>query len=153
MSRTIRRLSGVTYWVLRDPVEIWSYINSNVTKEWEEDDRDDGVDPEADGWLLSLPRRGWSLRALEVGAIRLDPETMSRDGFVARLEERSDELLRCVTLYGAVIWPLVVRGEDTMLMDGYCRFSTLEKMGTRRALAYVGTSRMPAKALRRHNVM
>lgn len=35
----IRRLEGVTYWVIEDPEGIHDYINTEIRKEWEEDVR------------------------------------------------------------------------------------------------------------------
>jgi hypothetical protein len=37
----IRRLEGITYWVVEDPDAIYDLINSEVRKEWEEDARSD----------------------------------------------------------------------------------------------------------------
>ena len=132
-------MQGITYWVLNDPKEIRHFINSNIGQEWERDNIDDGVDSKTDEWLLSLPRRVWRLRMLSVAKITLDPLMMAREDFVKRLDERSNEMRRSVSEYHRfVIWPLVLRGEDYRLKDGYCRFTTLKKMGIRRVLAYIG---------------
>jgi hypothetical protein len=137
--RTLRRVQGITYWVLNDPKEIRRFINSNIRQEWERDNIDDGVNSKTDDWLLSLPRRVWRLKILDVVKITLDPLMMAREDFVKRLDERSDEMRRSVSEYHRfVIWPLVLRGEDYRLKDGYCRFTTLKRMDIRRVLAYVG---------------
>ncbi|MCJ7455748.1 hypothetical protein MUP07_03265 [Candidatus Bathyarchaeota archaeon] len=39
MLTPIRRLEGVTYWVIEDPEGIHDYINTEIRKEWEEDVR------------------------------------------------------------------------------------------------------------------
>jgi len=139
--RTLRRVQGIAYWVLNDPKEIRRFINSNIRQEWERDNIDDGVDSKTDDWLLSLPRRVWRLRTLGVAKISLDPSMMAREGFVKHLNVRSDEMRRSISEYHRfVLWPLVLRGEDYRLKDGYCRYTTLKRMGIVRVLAYVGDS-------------
>ena len=139
--KTVRRLEGVAYWVLSDPGEIRSFINTNVKAEWEQDDREDGDDAKKDEWLLGLRRRTWGLKKLAAEDIRLERATVSRRGFLSRLDERSEEMRRAISVYHMVIWPVVVAGEDLELKDGYCRLATLKKLGVRKVLAYVGTLR------------
>jgi hypothetical protein len=136
--RTLRRVEGVTYWVLNNPREIGGFINSNIRGEWERDNLSDGVDSDTDDWLLTLPKRTWRLRILDIAKITLDPSMMARESFVKQLEKRSNEMRRSLSEYHIVIWPVVLRGEDYRLKDGYCRFTTLKKMGIGRILAYVG---------------
>jgi hypothetical protein len=131
-------VQGITYWVLNDPKEIRGFINSNVRQEWERDNLTDGVDSDADDWLLTLPKRVWRLRSLAIDEMTLDPSMMARESFVKQLDERSNEMRRSISEYHIVLWPLVLRGEDYRLKDGYCRFTTLERMGIRRVLAYIG---------------
>lgn len=131
-------MQGITYWVLNDPKEIRGFINSNVRQEWERDNLTDGVDSDADDWLLTLPKRVWRLRSLAIDEMTLDPSMMARESFVKQLDERSNEMRRSISEYHIVLWPLVLRGEDYRLKDGYCRFTTLERMGIRRVLAYIG---------------
>jgi hypothetical protein len=58
--------------------------------------------------------------------------------FVDRLKERSKQLRRAIAVYNQVIWPVIVREEDFTLVDGYCRFSALKSMNTKRIFVYVG---------------
>jgi hypothetical protein len=58
--------------------------------------------------------------------------------FEERLARRSHELRKVVETYGSVIWPVIVRSEDMLLVDGYCRFTTLRAMNVPRTYAYVG---------------
>ena len=78
------------------------------------------------------------MQVIGIDSVRLNHETMAREAFTTRLEERSDELRRVLSEYCVVIWPLVIRGEDFEMKDGYCRYTTLRKMGVRKALAYIG---------------
>jgi hypothetical protein len=41
--------------------------------------------------------------------------------FQESLTKRSQELKETVERFAEVIWPLVVKEEDFMLVDGYCR--------------------------------
>ena len=135
----IRRVQGVTYWIIDEPDEIRAYINSNVREEWLRDNLEDGIDSRKDEWLLNLHGRSWTLKTLEIGKVRLNPSMMTNRNFIRRLDERSNEMVRGISQYHMVIWPVVIRAEDWELKDGYCRFSTLKKMKVDKILAYVGT--------------
>jgi predicted nucleic acid-binding Zn finger protein len=66
----------------------------------------------------------------------------SRTGynFSEHLAKRSRKLQEEIETYSLVICPVIVRGEDWILMDGYCRFSALNAMKIRKIYVYVGTS-------------
>jgi hypothetical protein len=141
----IRRLEGIAYWVIADPEAIHDFINTEVRKEWEADARSEGRDPGEDNWLTTLSRREWSLTVLGTSSIRLDPEIMNyvnrKTGynFKERVVERSEQLRREIEEFGHVIWPVIVNKEGMLLVDGYCRYVTLESMGVQRIYAYIGT--------------
>ena len=44
----VRRLEGITYWVIEDPEGIYDFINKEVRKEWEEDAESEGREPQED---------------------------------------------------------------------------------------------------------
>jgi hypothetical protein len=131
----IRRLDGITYWVIEDPSDIEDFVRTVLRKEWEEDLRSEGKDPTSDPWLANLMRRHWRLAVLDLGDITPGSDYVMSE----RLRQRRAELKRSLETYGSVIWPLVVRVEGNVLADGYCRYSTLREMGVRRAYAYVGS--------------
>jgi predicted nuclease with TOPRIM domain len=137
-TQTLRRVEGITYWVIGDSKQIRRFINSNIRHEWEKDAETDEVDRRLDPWLPNLSEMKWSLQTIVMANVRLDPSMTRRQEFVARLEERSKQLRGEIELYDQVIWPLIIRGEDSVLEDGYCRYSTLKIMGVKRTLAYVG---------------
>lgn len=145
LTTPIRRLEGITYWVIENPDGIRDFVSKEIRKEWEEDARFEGRDPEEDPWLRTLSKRRWRLEITEISRIKLNPRIVNyvdRErgySFSERLAVRSDELRECIERYGLVIWPLIVRKEDFMLVDGYCRYATLRKMNIRRIYAYVGT--------------
>jgi hypothetical protein len=138
---TLRQLQGITYWVINDGDELRAFINSNIKAEWERDNEMDGIDSRSDEWLLTLPNRVWSLQTLEIGEVKPDSSMMSDRKFTKRLEGRSKEMRRSISEYHSVIWPLVIRGEDNRLKDGYCRFTALKDMGIEKVMAYVGVTR------------
>ena len=131
-------MQGITYWVISDPTELERFINSNVKSEWEKDNHDDGIDSKTDDWLMSLRKREWRVKSIDISRVQPDPLMISNKKFAERLDKRSNELRRSISGYHVVIWPIILRGEDQRLKDGYCRFTTLRKMGISRTLAYVG---------------
>lgn len=134
----LRRVEGITYWVIDDSKQIRRFLNTNIRHEWQKDAETDGVDPRIDPWLRGLSKLKWSLQTIPLANVKLEPSLIGRQDFVTRLEERSKQLRRGIELYDQVIWPIIVRGEDSMLKDGYCRYTTLKTMGIKRTLAYVG---------------
>jgi len=141
----VRRLEGITYWVIEDPEGIYDFINKEIRKEWEEDAKGEGREPQEDPWLKTLSEREWSSEIIEIERVRLNPKIMnyvdSRSGysFSESLAKRSNELKECIKRYAAVIWPVIVRNEDYMLVDGYCRYTALRIMNIRKIYAYIGT--------------
>lgn len=141
----IRRLDGITYWVIEDPDAIHDFINNELRKEWEEDARTEHREPKEDTWLKTLSRRRWSLETVNIGRIKLDPRIMNYidadEGYVFQedLAKRSQELKEAVEKFAVVLWPLVVKEEGFMLVDGYCRYTTLKALKVSKTYAYVGS--------------
>jgi hypothetical protein len=141
LTTPIRRLDGITYWVIDDASDIYDFMNTQLRLEWIGDAKDEGRQPEDDAWLQELSKRKWRLEILELNSIKPNPyEFIPRTGynFEERLAQRSKELRKAIEGYGSLIWPLTVRGEDMQLVDGYCRYTTLEAMKVTRVYAYVG---------------
>jgi hypothetical protein len=142
MVSPIRRLDGITYWVIDDPGDIYDFMNTHLKLEWIGDAADEGREPNEDIWLNELPKRKWSLQILELNRIKPNPyEFIPRSGynFEERLMQRSELLRKAIEKYGSIIWPVTVRGDDMQLLDGYCRFQTLKAIGITKIYAYVGT--------------
>lgn len=145
LTTPIRRLDGITYWIIEDPDAIRDFINHELRKEWEEDARTEHRDPNEDTWLQTLSKRQWNLRTVNIDQINLDPQIMNyrdeEDGYVFResLAKRSQELKETVERFAVVIWPLIVKKEGFMLVDGYCRYTTLKALEISRTYAYVGS--------------
>jgi len=141
----IRRLEGITYWVIEDPEAISDFINNEIRREWEADAESEGRDPKDDPWLKTLSKRRWTLRTVRTGRIKLDPRIMNyvdvKSGyvFVDSLAKRSQELRETIDRFASTIWPVIVKKENFTLVDGYCRYDTLKAMNVSRIYAYVGT--------------
>jgi hypothetical protein len=58
--------------------------------------------------------------------------------FTERLRERRTELRQALETGGAIIWPIVLLREERLLVDGYCRHSTLQEMKIPEVYGYVG---------------
>lgn len=140
----IRRLEGITYWVIENPEAIHDFINTEIRKEWEADARSEHRDPKDDPWLRTLLKRKWHLEMMDATKIKLDPDIMNyadpERGYVfsKSLEKRSAELRQSIELGGVILSPLIIRNEDTQLVDGYCRYTTLKAMSVPRIYAYIG---------------
>ena len=141
----IRRLEGITYWVIEDCEAIFDFINTEIRKEWEADARSENRDPKDDLWLQALPERKWHLEIMGMSQIRLDPKIMNYVDpdrhyvFSQSLIRRSSQLRQSIRLGGLALPPVVVRKEDGQLVDGYCRYKVLESMNVTRTYAYVGS--------------
>jgi hypothetical protein len=145
LATPIRRLQGVTYWVIENPEAIYDFINTEVRKEWEGDAKSEHRDPKDDPWLMTLSRRKWQLEIMNITQIKLDPDIMSyvdhERGYVfsKSLEKRSAELRHSIDVGAVVLSPLIIRNEGTQLVDGYCRYATLNGMKVSRIYTYVGS--------------
>jgi len=136
--------------VIEDPEAISDFIKNEIRREWEADARSEGRDPKDDPWLKALSKRRWALKEVRINRIKLDPRIMNyrdvKSGhvFVDSLAKRSQELREAIDGYALVIWPVIVKKENLMLVDGYCRYATLKAMNISRIYAYVGA--MPSMA-------
>ncbi len=140
----VRRLEGVSYKVMADPEDIRGFINGEVRSEWENDIRERGGDPGRSAWLKSLAGRKWELKIIDPKDVKLSQRIVEYVdlkmgyNFRKRLVERTEELKRAMVERNATIWPLVLRGEDLRLMDGYCRYHALVDLGVSEIYAYIG---------------
>jgi hypothetical protein len=145
LNTPIRRLEGISYWIIEDVHAIYDFINTEIRKEWETDARSEHRNPKDDPWLKTLPRRKWHLGITDIAKIKLNPDIMNfvdpERGYVfsKSLDRRSSELRQSLELGGVVLSPLIVRREDYQLVDGYCRHATLNAMGVPKTYAYIGS--------------
>ena len=149
----VRRLEGITYWVIEDSEAIRDFVNTEIRREWEEDARFEGREPREDLWLKTLSKRRWCLEITEISHIGLNLRTMNfvdnRLGynFAEELAKRSDELQTSIREYSTTIWPVIIREEDFQLVDGYCRYDALKMINIKRICAYIGKLQTNAQKL------
>ena len=55
-TQLLRRVDGITYWVIDGPKQIRKFINTNLRQEWKKDAETDVVDPGRDPWLRDLSK-------------------------------------------------------------------------------------------------
>jgi len=145
LNTPIRRLEGISYWVIEDVDAIYDFVNTEIRKEWETDARSEYRETEDDPWLEALRKRKWHLEVMGLTQIKLNPDIMNyvdpmRDYvFSKSLERRSSELRQSIELGGVVLSPLIVKREDYQLVDGYCRHATLKAMSVPKTYAYIGS--------------
>jgi hypothetical protein len=98
LNTPVRRLEGISYWVIDDSDAIHDFVNTEIRKEWEADVRCEHRDPRDDPWLKTLTERKWRLQIMDITQIKLDPDIMSyvdpERGYVfsESLEKRSRAL-------------------------------------------------------------
>jgi hypothetical protein len=132
--------------MFEDSDDIHDFINMEIRRELEADQESMGRDPRDDALLNSLPKRKWRLEVVSVADVRLNPLIMNSSDaktgqkFTERLMERRLELRKALERSGTVISPIVLLREENLLVDGYCRHSTLQEMGIPEIYAYVGTT-------------
>jgi hypothetical protein len=142
--RVLRKLDGITYWVIEDPEEIRELVCDNIRMEWEADIAEQ-KDHEEGAWLGTIQARDWRLKVVGLDEIKLSMDIMNYTNeetgynFRKRLEERKKILERDIDRFGAVIRPLVLRAEDMQLLDGYCRYHVISDRRVAKAFAYLGS--------------
>jgi hypothetical protein len=84
------------------------------------------------------------LEIVGVGEVRMNPFILNSADlntgrkFMERLTERRSELRKALEAGGTVVWPIVLLREQKLLVDGYCRLSTLQEMNIPEAYSYIG---------------
>lgn len=143
--KVFREMMGVSYWVVEDPSEISTLINTESRKEWETKIAKSGNPRSLRAWMRGLQTREWGLKTLGLQEIKISELVMNsvnaKTGysFKEALEERKRSFESDLRRSGMAISPLIVRAEDRQLMDGYCRYHVLQDRGVTMTFAYVGT--------------
>ena len=121
-------VQGVRYRVKKE-LEIRNHLFAMPLLEWEEEEFNREY-PEMDRW-------NWTVETLKVRDIKLWKPLMEDPAFISELEKRV-EVQRNRILGGEIVEPIVVRGRDMIIYDGYARLHALKQLGKRETLAYVG---------------
>jgi len=121
-------VQGVRYRVKKES-EIRNHLFVILLLEWEEEEFNREY-PEMDRW-------NWTVETLKIRDIKLWKPLMKDPAFISELEKRV-EVQKNRILWGETVEPIVVRGRDMIIYDGYARLHALKQLGKREVLAYVG---------------
>lgn len=122
-------LDGVEYLVIQDPRKIKEYVRVVVNKEWEKEDFDKyGEDLNTN----------WVLREVDVKEIKRNKELDFLEYFKKDLYVRVSNILKLLN-QKKMIPPLILRGKDLLIFDGYARLEAFNKKGIKKCLAYVSS--------------
>ncbi len=126
-----RQLDGVWYKIFIDVKDVELYVSSVTKKEWTEDDfKVYGKD---------LHQVLWKTEEIEVKNILPNWEKLKTEEFkkdLAHRIKRQEE----IQAKNIAIPPLILRGADLFIFDGYARWSVFSKKGIKRCIAYVAYS-------------
>lgn len=121
-------VDGIIYTLFPEE-QIKKYVIDICEKEWDSDDFPKYGD--------DLYRSTWKLEEIEVAKISPNPTLMQSKFFqkdVQPMLQKQKELYLAKT----PIFPLILRGKDLLIFDGYARYLLLKGLGTKKCLAYVG---------------
>jgi hypothetical protein len=139
------RLDGIEYSAVNNSDDIRDFLLTRLRKEWEAyGTQHMSSSSEVTEWMMNLKRRRWSLEAVLLQKLSLDPVVLDfinpSTGYVFKqhLHNRVANLRTALTAHHTSIWPITVQRENWLVLDGYCRYTTLKEMGVPRVYAYVG---------------
>lgn len=125
-------LETVRYGVIEDADEIERYVLATCDEEW---DPDDFVEFGQD-----LYDHCWELRQVPVSEIQTLKHQLESPAFIADVTPRIEQQ-RKLHRDGEVIPPLILRGHDYLIFDGYARWHLFHEIGAKECLAYVSSGR------------
>lgn len=109
--------------------ELKETIETIAKEEWDEEDfRMFGDD---------LYKSNWELEEVDVDKINIREDLMNDPEFIKSLNLRVN-IHKKLQVDKVAIPPLILRGSDLLIFDGYARLHTLKELGIKKCLAYVG---------------
>lgn len=134
-----RKLGDFTYHVLTDPEAIKSHLMRWIMQEWEQDHNEAPHEHWTVEWMRLLPGMEFLLETVALEEIRPHPDLMRVREFRVSLQERADEREWSI-LRGVSLEPLLVNHSNHQLMDGYTRYTVLQRYKQGEVYAYLGRS-------------
>ncbi len=123
-----KTLDGIKYKLLAEE-QIRDYVNEIAIKEWSSQDfRKYGND---------LWQSKWKLKVVPLNKIKLNQDLLQTKEFKKDLIPRIEKMKEIIGEKEAIP-PLILRGSDFLIFDGYARFKVLRRKRITRCLAYVG---------------
>ena len=136
-----RKFGNFTYHVLSDPRDIKDYLMKWIMREWVFDHNQTPDENWTVAWMERLPRMEFTLEIIRLAGIRPNADLWRVEEFQTSLKERADEREEAM-LRGVSIEPLLVDRDGFELMDGYTRYTVLNRYAQKEAFAYLGTTRL-----------
>lgn len=125
---SLRIIEGVKYRLVQESM-IGVHVFSILSSEWGEHEfREE--QPEMEKW-------NWSAQPIKVEDIRLWKALMQDPAFISDLQGRI-RVQKERVMRGDAIEPIVIRGRDMVIYDGYARLEALKQLGKNKVLAYLG---------------
>ena len=132
-----RKLGDFTYHILPDGSEIKNYVMDWILREWEMDHQEAPDEHWTVHWMSILPAMEFTLEVIPLDDIRPQVDLWNVEKFQNELKERADEREWSI-LRGVSIEPLLVNKDGLELMDGYTRYTVLERYEQEEVYTYVG---------------
>jgi len=121
-------VQGVRYGVVKKP-RIKDHLFALLLLEWGEEEFNEEY--------VEMKEWDWTVETLSISDIKLWKPLMKDPAFIYGLKQRVEAQKNRI-LQGEIIEPIVVRGRDKVIYDGYARLHALKHLGKREVLAYVG---------------
>ena len=133
-------VEGVAYDVITEPAAVERHVRAMADEEWDPEDFEKfGED---------LRGQRWTLERVLVADVRPQQALLDSPVFRADVGPRIATQRR-LRAEGVPIPPLVLRGRDKLIFDGYARWHLFRELGVRACLAYVGRPLRVERAARR----
>lgn len=109
--------------------KIKAHVIAVCEKEWDT--------PDFPQYGDDLYKSVWKLETVQVNKIKLRPELLKQKKFLKSLALR---VIKQKELYSkkTPIPPLILRGGDLLIFDGYARYHLFKERGIKKCLAYIG---------------
>jgi len=132
-------LGDFTYHVLREPKIIKGFLMEWIMREWENDYQQAPGEHWTVSWMKTLPSMMFTVEVIPLQTINLNKDLISVEGFQVSLKERADEREESM-LRGISIEPLLVNRNGMELMDGYTRYTVLNRFNQNEIYVYMGST-------------
>jgi hypothetical protein len=132
------KLGDFTYHIITDPNDIRNHVMKWVMREWESDHNQAPDEHWTVAWMNVLPRMEFKLEIIHLEDIHPNADLMSVAQFHVELKERADDREESI-LRGMSIEPLLINRDGLELMDGYTRYTVLQRYQQDAVYVYIGT--------------
>jgi len=123
------RFARINYHVLEDADAIERYVLAVAAEEWEPKDFEE--------FAVDLFGQTWTLEQVIVERIKPQQALLDSPEFQADVQPRIARQ-RALHAVGGAVPPLILRGSDLLIFDGYARWHYFRERGIAHCLAYVG---------------